>query len=48
MYDCSTGDMKVTMLDTCKDLINREVEKMVEERIEQCKGKLKDMEVTNG
>jgi len=38
VYDCTTGDMKVTMLDTCKDLINREVEKIVEERIEQCKG----------
>jgi len=38
VYDCSTGDMKVTMLDTCKDLINRQVEKIVEEKIEQCMG----------
>merc|ERR1711915_345446 len=37
-YSCSTGSMKVEMLERCKELINAEVQKIVKKRLEECKG----------
>jgi len=37
-YSCSTGSMKVEMLEKCKELINAEVQKIVKKRLEECKG----------
>merc|ERR1711915_188636 len=36
-YSCSTGSMKIEMLEKCKELINAEVQKIVKKRLEECK-----------
>merc|ERR1711915_221216 len=37
-FDCSTGSMKVEMLEKCKELINAQVQNIVKRRLEDCKG----------